>query len=80
MQWGNTLRVYEIFGTVKYGGGLAVVAARSRVEAINTLTKDGETSWTSIHGFDSISAPKCIRGVTAKYAAPRIISEFTWIE
>lgn len=73
------MRVYEIVGTIRYGGGLALVAARSRVEALNTLMKDGEISWSSEH-FDHICTPKCVRGVTANYTAPRIISEFTWIE
>lgn len=41
------MRVYEIVGTIRYGGGLALVAARSRVEALNTLMKDGEISWSS---------------------------------
>lgn len=63
------MRVYEVMANSKYGNGLAIVAAPSRLRAFALARAEGR--WW---GQEATLSARCLRGVTSDRTTADVIS------
>lgn len=69
------MKVFVCHAKVTYGGGMIVVAANSKEEAIGTMTSSGILSWCFLEDLYPKEEWKCIEGLTYDTDTPCVIDE-----
>ena len=74
------LKIYTVNGQGNYGGGLAVIAAKSKVEAVKVLKAAEVNCWDNQWGLDFCESDAAVIKGSKIGGKPRLLDSFAYLE